>query len=240
MASDELLRAIDAYRGFHPDGWVALYRIVPTWLGLLLTASGGFLLPFGGGRAFRVVAAPLGAIVGFFLAPAALGALGVPVSAGTAASLGALSLFAVGAVFPPAVVFFSAALPAALFAGRLTGADDYLLGFIPAFLLSGALGAVLHRHVGSVASAAVGGWLLVIGLLAALHRWSLVQDAAGHPDALLAAAGVFALAGAMYQIAIKPSPEEDTLQRMEQERAKKKLADERALEERWAKYSEKR
>lgn len=240
MAADDFLRALEAYRGFHPDGWVALYRIVPTWLGLLLAAMGGFLLPFGGGRAFRIVAAPLGGVVGFFLAPAALGALGVPVGVGAAASIGALSLFVLGALFPPAVVFFAAGLPAALIAGKLTGTEDFLLGFIPGFLLAGTVGALLHRHVGSIASAAVGGWLLVIGLLAALHRWSGVESAAAHPYALLGAAGLFALAGATYQILITPSPEEDTLQRMERERAKKKLAEERALEERWAKYSEKR
>jgi hypothetical protein len=240
MAIDEYLKALEAYRGFHPDGWVAIYRIIPTWLGLVLGLVGGFLLPFGGGRPFRFVAAPLGGVVGFFLTPAVLNALGIPLDAGVAAPIGAMSLFVIGAIFPPGVVFFAAGLPAGLIAGKLVGAADFLLGFIPAFLLTGTLGSVLHRHVGSIASAAVGGWLLVIGLLAALHRSAMVEGAATHAWAMLAAAGMFALAGAVYQIAVKPSPEEDNLRRIERERVKKKLAEERALEERWAKYSDKR
>lgn len=240
MELDSYLKALEAYRGFHPDGWVAIYRIIPTWLGLVLALMGGFLLPFGGGRLFRIVAAPLGGVVGFFLTPAVLAALGAPLDAGVAAPVGAMSLFVLGAVFPPGVVFFAAGLPAGLIAGKLAGSEDFLLGFIPGFLLVGTVGATLHRHVGSIASAAVGGWLLVIGLLAALHRSVMVEGAATHAWAMLAAAGMFALAGAVYQIAVKPSPEEDNLQRIERERKKKKLAEERALEERWAKYSEKR
>jgi len=240
MTLDDYLKALEAYRGFHPDGWVAIYRIIPTWFGLILAAMGGFLLPFGGGKLFRIVAAPLGGVVGFFLTPAVLSALGTQLNAGVAAPIGAMSLFALGAVFPPGVVFFAAGLPAGLLAGKLVGGEDFMLGFIPAFLLTGTLGAALHRHVGSIASAAVGGWLLVIGLLATFHRSAMVAGAATHAWAMLAAAGMFAIAGAVYQIAVKPSPEEDNLQRIERERVKKKLAEERALEERWAKYSEKR
>jgi hypothetical protein len=237
---DAYLSALEPYRGYHPDGWVALYRILPTWFGLLLALLGAVLLPFGSGRAFRLVAAPLGALVGFFLTPAALEVFHLPVSAGMSASVGAVVLFVAGVIFPPVVIFFAAGLPLGLLAGKLVGSEDFLLGFVPGLLLAGALGAVFHRQVAAVASAAAGGWLLVIGLLATLHRASFVPVAAGHPFAILAAAGLFALAGAVYQIAVLPSPEQSRVNQREKERLRKEKAEQRALEERWAKYSEKR
>lgn len=240
MHFDDYLKALEAYRGFHPDGWVALYRILPTWIGLLLALIGAVLLPLGSGRAFRIVAAPLGAVVGFFLAPAALEALHVPVDAGVAAPIGALTLFVAGAVFPPVVVFFSAGLPAALLAGKLAGPEDFLLGFFPGLLLVGAVGAIFHRQVAAISSAAVGGWILVLGLLATLHRSAFVPTAASHPYGILGAALLFAIAGALYQIAVLPSPEATRAEKLERDREKKELAEQRALEQRWAKYSDKR
>src|SRR5206468_2816601 len=44
----DYLHALDAYRGFNPDGWVAIYRYLPVWLGLVLILLGAVLVPFGG------------------------------------------------------------------------------------------------------------------------------------------------------------------------------------------------
>ena len=57
-------RALEPYKHFDPAGWVALFRFLPLWAGLLLSALGIGMLLRGGGALFRVVAGPLGLVIG--------------------------------------------------------------------------------------------------------------------------------------------------------------------------------
>jgi hypothetical protein len=57
---------------------------------------------------------------------------------------------------------------------------------------------------------------------------------------VIAIALLFATAGATYQIVVRPTPEQLEKERVEALREKQRLAEEKALEERWSKYSEKR
>ncbi|MGZ3459571.1 MAG: hypothetical protein ACXU86_13845, partial [Archangium sp.] len=61
---DTYLEALKAYQTFNPAGWVALYRVLPMWAGLASCVAGLVLLLVGGGRLFRVLAGPLGALIG--------------------------------------------------------------------------------------------------------------------------------------------------------------------------------
>ena len=241
MHVQDYLNALSAYRGLHPDGWVGLYLYLPTWAGLLLVIAGGFLVPFGGAtKTFRIVAAPLGALVGFVLTPPALAGLGFNLSPVAASAIGAFALLLLGAAFPAGVLFFAAGLPFGMLGGHLVGASDYWLGFLPAFLFIGASAAVAQRWVGAALAALVGSWLFMLGLLATFHRLELVPRLAAHSFTVIAIALLLATAGAAYQIALRPSPEQLEKERLELEREKKRLDEEKALEERWAKYTGKR
>ena len=241
MHVQDYLNALSAYRGLHPHGWVGLYLYLPTWAGILLVLAGGFLVPFGGGaKTFRIVAAPLGAVIGFVLTPAALMGLGFNVSPTAASAFGALVLFLLGAALPAGVLFFAAGLPLGMLGGALVGRSDYWLGFLPLFLFVGAIAAVAQRWVGSAVAALVGSWLFVLGVLSTFHRLAVIPELAEHPYGVIAIAVLLAVAGAAYQIAVRPTPEQLEKERVEATRATQREAEEKALQERWAKYSEKR
>jgi hypothetical protein len=80
----------------------------------------------------------------------------------------------------------------------------------------------------------VGAWVLVIGALAALYQFvGLVATVANQPWGVILAAGLFALAGSVYQIAVRPSPEEMERIRSEKARLKMRKSEQKALERRW-------
>jgi hypothetical protein len=154
----------------------------------------------------------------------------------TAVAAGALALL--GFWLPPGVLFFAFGIPAGLAAGQLVGQADFLLGFFPAYLGVGVLAAAFSRPISAIAASLVGAWLLVIGLLAALHPFKgLVNAVAAQPWAVISAAGLFALAGAIFQLVLQPPPELAERQRAERHRNRRKVAEKQALEERWANYS---
>jgi len=238
----DFTHALEAYQRVDPAGWVALYRVIPMGLGLLLAAVGLFLLLFGSERAVsRVVALPLGVAVGFFIAPVLVEAnLKLGLTAGQIALISAGVLGVLGFAFPPAAIFFAAGLPAGLLAGKLVGRSDYWMAFLPAFFVCGLLAALMHRHVAALLSSMVGAWALVLGLLAGLHQVNgISQTVAATPWAVIAAAGFFALAGAVFQLS-RPPPEERAKKKQEQDLAKRKAAEQKALEKRWASYTDNR
>jgi hypothetical protein len=150
-------------------------------------------------------------------------------------SLVAAVLTVVGFLFPPAIAFLGVGIPLGLIAGQAAGQNEFLLGFIPAVLIGGIAAAILHRVVGSIVASVVGAWVLVIGALAALHQFGgLVTAVANQPWGVIIAAALFALAGSVYQIAVRPSPEELDRIRAEKERLRLRKAEEKALERRWS------
>lgn len=234
---NEITHALEAYRTFDPAGWVALYRALPMWLGAVLAAFGAFLLLFGGGRAFRVVSGPLGALVGFFFAPVLASKLQLGLSAGAVSLVAAAAIGFLGIIVPPGALFFALGLPAGLAAGQLAGPSDWLLGFAPAFLVAGIVAALLSRYIAAVVSALVGAWVFVIGMLAALHQvGGISQTIAATPWGVIVAAGLFGLAGAVYQLS-RPPPEVAEQLRMDELQERKRASEQRALEKRWANYT---
>jgi hypothetical protein len=129
-------------------------------------------------------------------------------------------------------------IPVGMIAGQIAGTSDWFLGFLPAFLVGGTLGVVLHRHIGAVLASALGAWILVIGMLSSLHQLgTVVSTVAQQPWGVIIAAAFFAVAGAIYQVAVRPTPEESERVKQERARLKKRLQEKRALEKRWSNYS---
>jgi hypothetical protein len=227
-------QVLKAYQEFNPRGWVSLYLLLPMWAGIVCCALGLLLLLFGGGRAFRLVAGPVGALVGLVMTPVVAPKLGMTSMDARLPSLAAAAMAVLGFAFPPSIAFLGVGVPLGLLAGQLAGPADFFLGFVPTLLISGLVAALLHRVVGAIVSSVVGAWLLVIGALAALQSFrGLVTAMATQPWGVIIAAALFALAGSVYQIAVRPSPEEADRLRAEKERLKRRRDEEKALERRW-------
>lgn len=233
-----LQHALEPYRHLDMAGWVALYLYLPVWAGILAVAAGVLMLLWGGGKMFRLVAAPLGAIIGAVWVGALVAKLGFVQQQRAASLVGTVGLFGLGLLFPPGVVFFAFGVPIGLVTGELAGSTDWLLGFAPGFVIGGAIGVVLHRIVGAVLSSAAGAWVLVLGLMAAVHPLTgAVQTLAGKPVLVLALAGCVAIAGIVYQLVVAPSEEEREEARMKKAREKQREKEKKETEERWAKYT---
>jgi hypothetical protein len=197
-----LTDALGVFRTPDPAAWLSLAARLPWALGLGAALLGGFLLVAGGGKAFRVIAAPVGALLGLLWGEALAGPLGLAGSE-TALAIGAsLVLFGVGALAPSVVVAIAFGAPVGLAFGGLVGNTGFLLGFVPAALLAGAVAAVLHRPLRVLVAATVGGALLLLGLLRLLQGVPAVTALARtHAGWLLVAAGAVAFAGAVVQLA---------------------------------------
>lgn len=229
-----LIQALKAYQTFNPSGWVAIYRLLPIWAGIVCCVLGVTLLLVGGGRMFRLLAGPLGAVLGLWWTPVITTKLVLPQLDPRLPTLAAGVLLLLGFLFPPAITFLGVGIPLGLVAGQIAGPQDFLLGFAPGFIIGGLVGALLHRVVSSLVASVVGAWVLVIGALAALNQFGgLVAAVAGQPWGVIVAAALFALAGAVYQLAVRAPPEVADTQKAEKDRLKQRQAEQRALEKRW-------
>jgi hypothetical protein len=204
---DTFLKALEAYQRFDPPGWVALYKELHPWAGIAVSLVGAILLFFGGGRLFRLVAGPLGALIGLAWTDVVLSRLGftgldprIPLAV-------AASFALLGFGLPPAVIYLGAAIPVGLLGGEIAGPENYLIGFGPGFIIGGVLAVLMHRPLSAILASLLGGWLLVLGAMAGLAPHTPhVATAAAQPWGVVAAAALFAVAGAVYQIVIRPPP----------------------------------
>ncbi len=235
---ETLQRTFEPYRHFDPQGWVGLYRSLPVWAALVTMVLGALMMLFGGGKLFRLVAAPLGALIGMIWVATVVGRLGISAPVQQVTIAAAITLALVGLFFPPGVVFFAFGMPVGLVAAQLVGPTDWLLAFLPGFIIGGAVGIVLNTVVSSVLSAAVGAWALMLGLLAVLNPLlGSVSTLAQTPVVVFAITACFAIGGAAYQLLLRGPPEEQEKQKREQTLVRKKLKEDRALEKRWANYT---
>ena len=237
---EPLQNAFEPYRHVDPIGWVGVFRFMQPAVGGIAIALGVLMLLYGGRRLFRVVAMPLGALVATIWAVPLAQRLGVGGNFKQLSLVATLGMAGIGLLWPPAVIFFAFGIPSGLMGGQLAGANDWLLGFGPGFLVGGAIGVVLHRPVAAILSAAVGAWVAVLGAMAALHPFvGAVEWLAQNPVAVLTIAAIAALAGSVFQLFVRPSEEEAKKRKIEKALEKKKAQEQKALEERWAKYNQK-
>ncbi len=197
-----LTDALSVFRTPDPAAWLSLSTRLPWLLALALALLGGLLLVAGGGKVFRVIAAPVGALLGLLWGEALAAPLGLSGNE-TALALGAAVLmFAIGALAPSVVVAIAFGAPVGLAFGGLVGNTGFLLGFAPAALLAGAVAAVLHRPLRVLVAATTGAALLLLGLLRLLQGFPAVTALARtHAVWLLVAAGAVAFGGAVVQLA---------------------------------------
>ena len=200
----------------------------------------GFGLIFaGGGRLFRISAGLLGAWVGFIWGPHIANTFGHFGPDSTLALTCAGGMGLLGAAFPPLMLFFACGVPVGLIIGTVAGAYDYPIGFLPGFLLAGLTGALFYRALACVVTALGGAWLFGLAFLALFHGgFGLGEVALHRPLALVFVALVVALAGATYQIAVHPSPEELQRKREERQARKTRVDEQRRLERRWGSFKE--
>jgi MFS family permease len=237
---EPLQRIFEPYRHLDPHGWVDVYREVPWPFSLPLVAVGVVMLLFGGRRLFRLLAGPIGALIAMVWAETLATRLGFAGSAKQIALISPFVLLGLGLLFPPIVMFLSFGVPVGLLAGQLAGKADWMLGFAPGFIVGGALGVVMHRTVGAVLSAAAGAWMLMLGLMAALGATlPAVVWLDDNPVVVLSLAGLFALAGIVFQLFVRPTPEEAEKRKTDRAFAKKRAKEDGDMEKRWSKYGKK-
>jgi hypothetical protein len=84
----------------------------------------------------------------------------------------------------------------------MTGRSDALLALVAGFLVSGVAAVLLWRRLAALGSAATGAWLLVLGLLSALHALLpfLGILAQRTPVAMYVVVAMLAVIGAAYQL----------------------------------------
>jgi hypothetical protein len=194
--------ALSVFRTPDPAAWLSLAGRLAWPLALALAVLGALLLAAGGGKAFRLIAAPVGALLGLLWGEALAGPLGLAGSETALAIGAAVVLFGIGAIAPSVVVAIAFGAPVGLAFGGLVGNTGFLLGFVPAALLAGSVAAVLHRPLRVLVAATTGAALLLLGLLRLLQGFPQVRAlASGHAIWLLVGAGVVAFLGAVVQLA---------------------------------------
>lgn len=202
-----LTDALSVFRTPDPTAWLSIAAQLPALLALAMVLLGGLLLAIGGGKAFRIIAAPVGAVLGLLWGEALAAPLGLSGNE-TALALGAAAvLFALGALAPAVVVAIAFGAPVGMAFGGMVGNTGFLLGFAPAALLAGAVAAVLQRPLRVLVAAAMGAALLLLGALRLLQDVPAVTALARtHAVWLLAASGAVAFAGAVVQLATSMNP----------------------------------
>ncbi len=234
---ERLLQAFEPYRHVDPAGWVGVYRNAPVPAGIVAALLGVLLLVRGRGLLFRLVAGPLGALIGAAWTAPVLTRFGVTGNHAVLTSGATTALAVLGLAWPPPIVFLAFGLPTGLLAGQLAGPNDWLLGFGPGFLLGGAVGVVFQTVVAAGLAAAVGAWLVMEGLMAALApSVGLVTWLANNPVPTLSLMACLALVGGVYQGFVRPPPEEEAKRKTEAALRKKHQAEQAAMEKRWSSY----
>lgn len=237
---EQLQQIFEPYRHLDPVGWVGIFRLVPMPAGVALAVCGVVMVLFGGRRLFRVLAGPIGALIAMVWAETLATRLGFAGSAKQISLISTFVLLALGLLFPPVVMFLSFGVPVGLAAGQLAGKADWMLGFAPGFIVGGALGLVMHRTIGAVLSSVAGAWMILIGVMGALNGVvPAVAWLADNPVVVLSIAGFFALAGLVFQLFVRPSPEEAEKRKADKLFAKKRAKESNELEKRWSKYGKK-
>jgi len=235
---DKLQQALAAYGKLDPAGWLGLHALLPAWAGALVASLGVALLLVGTGHLFRVVSTPLGAAMGFFLAPGVAERLQLAWPASTVAigACGVLGL--VGLLSPAGLAFVGAGIPAGFLGMQYVTPEEWVMGFAPAFFIAGTVAALAERMLAGVLASFAGAWLVVLGALAFLPPLGVsVKAAIGQPWGLVALAGLLGAAGSYYQVAVKPPPEEAKRLREGKAAKKQKANEDRELEKKFEKFT---
>jgi len=212
----------------------------PLWGACLAMVLGAGFLARGQGFLFRFVTALLGVLIGVAWSKPVIAQLSLPDFAGSE-QVYAVLLGLVGFSIPEAVLFLVFAIPAAFASMTYLGLKNPLLGFVPAFLLGGALGLIVQNHVRAFVASALGAWMLVMGVLTTLYRLGWVSpQVLQNAWAIVGAIAFFTLGGTLFQMSFQGKHKWRSQRKAEKLRLKALAEDKAALEQQWAKYSKDR
>jgi len=211
----------------------------PLWGACLAIALGAAFLAVGQGFLFRFVAALLGAVIGIAWSQPVIAQLSLPDFANSQ-QVYAVLLGLAGFSIPEAVLFLVFAIPAAFASMAYLGLKNPLLGFVPAFLVAGAIAIIVQDYVRAFVASALGAWMLVLGVLASLYRLGWVSDSVlQSPGVIVGTVAVLALGGTFFQMSFHGKQKQRAQRKAEKTRLKTLAEDKAALEEKWASYSKK-
>jgi hypothetical protein len=222
-------------RTLEPSQWVLFADRFPRPVAIFLVVIGVAIALFASFQAFRFVAAPLGAIIGL-----QLGAMAAPffhVQPSLAAWVSAAVLGGLGGVLPPLLVFVVFGGVGAGLATRAVDADDFWLAFLPGFFVCGGASMFALRTVEAVVSGIVGGSLIVWGLI---RLFGLTGTLSQVPSLALGLVGIACLASVVFQLKVRPTPEEAEAGKARRAAEKRKKAEDRERMERFRAYGRKR
>ena len=217
-----------------PSQWVLFADKFPRTVAIGLVVAGALIALFASFKMFRVVAAPLGAIIGFEVGGAV--AAFIHVKPQTASLAAAAALGVTGGLFPPFLVFTVFGGLGAIVGTHLVEAEDYWLGFLPGFFLCGGASMFALRTVEAVVSGIVGGALLLWGLI---RLFGLTSTLSQVPSLALGLLGIACLATVVFQLKVRPTPEQAETGKAQRVAEKRRKTEERLRMERFASYSKK-
>jgi len=221
------------------QAWLETLFYWPLWGAALAIALGLCFLTVGQGFVFRLVAALMGAVIGFAWSKPVIHQLALPDFANSE-QVYAVLLGIVGLSIPEAVLFLILAIPAAFACVAYLGLKNPLLGFVPAFLVGGALGLILKNHIRAFIASALGAWMLVLGILASFYRLGWISNRVlENPWAILGAIALLALSGTFFQLNFYGKKQRRARRKAEKVRLKTLAEDKAALEQKWSNYSSK-
>ena len=238
MPSSSWLQWATGYGQWSLHAWLETsLRHWPLWGALLAVVLGGCFLAIGQGFLFRFVTALVGAIIGLAWSKPMVTQLALPDFAGSE-QVYAVLLGLAGFSIPAAILFLIFAIPAAFASMSYLGLKSPLLGFVPAFLVGGAIGLIVQDYVRALVASALGAWMLVMGVLTSLYRLGWVSDKViESPLAIGGAIVCLALGGTFFQMGLKGRQPGRTARKAEKARLKTLEEDKAALEKKWANYS---
>jgi hypothetical protein len=239
------LRLLEKLGGLSPidfDGehLVAVAKELPLPVGIALVGAGLVACLLGGRRfIFRLVLAPIAVAAAFALAPKA--AVLLHLAPKTASWIVAGLAGTTAVVFPPAILFAGFGVAGALAGGELAGSQDYWVGFIPGFVIGGALALIMHRIIAVVVSSLIGAAMFVVGLLCLISFTRLASLILGAPILSLGLAGCVAVAAMAFQFKFGPADDEEREKaRLEKLKEKEIRADDKARDKRFKEYGKKK
>jgi hypothetical protein len=228
------------YGQWNLSAWLETAFLWPLWGACLAIFFGLCFLTLGQGVIFRFVTALIGAVIGFAWSKPVIAQLSLPDFAGSEQVYAAV-LGVIGLSIPEAVLFLVLAVPAAFASMTYLGLKNPLLGFVPAFLVGGAVGLILQNHIRAFVASALGAWMLVLGVLASLYRLKWVsQSVLETPWTVLGSIALLAVSGTLFQLSFQGKKQQRARRQAEKARLKTLADDKAALEEKWSSYSKDR
>jgi hypothetical protein len=232
----EKLGQVDLSSGLDASRLVNAARELPLPLGVALVVAGLVSCLAGGRRyVFRLVLAPLAIAAGLAFGPKAAPLLHLSPTLSSYLAAGLVGTTAL--LLPPAILFVAFGALGALLGAELAGENDYWLGFIPGFVVGGALSLALHRILAVMVSSLVGAGMFVLGLLTLISFTPLAPMVFGAPVLSLGLAGCVAVASLAFQFKFSgPTDEERDKARADKRKAKDLKVDAKARDKRFKEY----